>query len=836
MLPAMISAGPFVGLQSLALFLPSCSGAAGGFAVAGMRDGASALTAAAYLSIAIALVVFWRRRARVSSHAIIAIVALVMLAGGLVHVLAVWKTGPAQAWVAEWLPAFTAATALAAAGLIGWLLPKLASRRSPAELEQLNEELERRVARRTGQLTAAHAALAASEDTFRAFMDNSPLDSWIIDAEGVYRYVSRPYDEHLKFPGGLQGRKLEDVFPAAMAAQYLAQNRRVLDSGVAVEVEQTAPDGDYQVHLFPLRGTDHRTLVGGLAINVTGRRRAHAALQQQSELLAAVTAALRIYLENGDWKAAHGLLLRCALKQTGSECGLIGVTVDGARLRILAHEGIEWEGHLDPAYHERIRKDRADHGYLEFSCVDHLFGRVATTGEVLIDNAPPRSAGGAQLKSVLGLPVRYEKQVVGLIAVADRPGGYDETFRARLETLINQTGVLCDSYRRNQREAALGEQVRVSQKMEAVGLLAGGVAHDFNNLLQVIQGYTAMAQDAATSPADRRASLAQVREATERAAQLTHQLLAFGRQQTLQKTDIDLNKAIADLLRMLHRVLGEQIKVDFIPGHDLGNVCADRGQIDQVLLNLCLNARDALAGADSGRITIETENVLVNGTFRESHPWAKPGRYVLTTVTDNGAGMDRETVSRIFEPFFTTKGKDKGTGLGLAVVYGVIKQHDGMAHVYSEPGKGTTFKIYLPIVERSASSVGPKHTPAHPRGTETVLLAEDESMVRELALRILKRSGYRVLVATNGVEACALAAEHADKLALLILDVVMPDLGGPAAYKKISAQRAGLPVIFCSGYAGSALDHDLLNARDVHVLAKPYGADELLAAIRRALD
>jgi CheY-like chemotaxis protein len=209
---------------------------------------------------------------------------------------------------------------------------------------------------------------------------------------------------------------------------------------------------------------------------------------------------------------------------------------------------------------------------------------------------------------------------------------------------------------------------------------------------------------------------------------------------------------------------------------------------------------------------------------------------VLTTVTDNGAGMDRETVSRIFEPFFTTKGKDKGTGLGLAVVYGVIKQHDGMAHVYSEPGKGTTFKIYLPIVERSASSVGPKHTPAHPRGTETVLLAEDESMVRELALRILKRSGYRVLVATNGVEACALAAEHADKLALLILDVVMPDLGGPAAYKKISAQRAGLPVIFCSGYAGSALDHDLLNARDVHVLAKPYGADELLAAIRRALD
>ncbi len=787
------------------------------------------LTVAAYFSIPWMLLVLWRRRrADLPFHWMFVSFAMFILACGATHALEVWNIWHADYWISGGAKAVTAIASVTTAVALVRLLPTLSRLPSPADIEAVNREL-----------SAANARLQASQEMFRAFMDNSPLRCWMTDADGVYRYSNRTNERFFQVEGGLVGKRLEAVFSEEMAARFREEDRTVLAAnGRAVEMDVQIGQSHFRVCKFPLHADDGTWRVGGIALDVTEQRRTLADLQEKSELLGSVTETLRVYLDQGDWKTAHGLLLKCALRVTESEFGLVAVVVGGSRLRVLAHEGMRWQGEEERAWLGEVVRDDAEHGYFEVTNLDSVLGRVVTSGEVATEQELKTRGAVAEsrrtMKAFLGVPVRCGREVVGVIAVANRRGGYDASTQGQLEMLVQQAGVLCDSYRRDLRESALAEQVRVSQKMEAIGLLAGGVAHDFNNLLQVIQGYTSIALDAATPPTERQASLEQVKGAGQRAAQLTQQLLAFSRQQRLQKADLDLNQAIKDLLRMLARLIGEHIAVDFIPGHDLGNVFADRAQVDQVLLNLCLNARDAMP--NGGRITIETENVLVNGRFQESHPWAKPGRYVLVSVTDNGIGMDKETQARIFEPFFSTKAKDRGTGLGLAVVYGVVKQHDGMVHVYSECGKGTTFKVYLPIVGRMAAEVGPKHVPAVRRGTETILLAEDDPLVRDLASRILKRAGYHVLVANDGAEACSVFAEQAADVSLMVLDVVMPHLGGPDAYQRMSQQRPGIPVVFCSGYAGSALEGYRFDAPGMRLLPKPYGADEILLAVREALD
>jgi two-component system, cell cycle sensor histidine kinase and response regulator CckA len=382
------------------------------------------------------------------------------------------------------------------------------------------------------------------------------------------------------------------------------------------------------------------------------------------------------------------------------------------------------------------------------------------------------------------------------------------------------------------KEVALEEQVRLAQKMEAIGLLAGGVAHDFNNLLQVIIGYTMLARGAA--PHELEHHLEQVQKAAERATTLTRQLLAFGRRQAMQKTDSDLNQLVADHLTMLRRLIGENIEVHLRAGNQLGNVFADKGQLEQVLLNLCVNARDAMP--HGGRLTIETQNTLIDQSFCENHPWARPGNFALLTVADTGVGMDRETLSRIFEPFFTTKPKGRGTGLGLSVVYGIIRQHEGLVHVYSELGLGTTFKIYLPTTERITKSAEKMPLTVPPGGTETILLAEDEPMVRDLAIRTLQRAGYRVVAASNGEETCELFKLHAKEIDLLLLDVVMPKLGGREAFDRIRETHPDVRVLFCSGYSGNSLEAGYFQVEGLQLLQKPYGANDLLLKVRELLD
>jgi CheY-like chemotaxis protein len=370
--------------------------------------------------------------------------------------------------------------------------------------------------------------------------------------------------------------------------------------------------------------------------------------------------------------------------------------------------------------------------------------------------------------------------------------------------------------------------------MEAVGRLAGGVAHDFNNLLTIITGYSELLLTrAGVSEADRD-SVDAIREASERAASLTRQLLGFSRQAVLQPEVLDLNAVVTDTGKMLHRLIGEDIHFTTVLGPALSRVKVDPGQLVQVLMNLAVNARDAMP--TGGTLTIETTNVLLDEDLAGTHLNCSPGPCVLLAMTDTGCGMTRETQARIFEPFFTTKDVGRGTGLGLSVVFGIVQQSGGSIHVYSEPGQGTTFKIYLPAVDALVTRNDAGSSQVELQGTETVLLVEDDEAVRGLAKRILELRGYTVLIATDGNDGLQVAQAHAGKIDLVLSDVVMPKLSGPELTETLRARIPGVKVLFMSGYADDAVVRHGLLESSVSFIQKPFTPLALARKVRLVLD
>jgi two-component system cell cycle sensor histidine kinase/response regulator CckA len=459
---------------------------------------------------------------------------------------------------------------------------------------------------------------------------------------------------------------------------------------------------------------------------------------------------------------------------------------------------------------------------------------------VISDHSMPHCSGSEALKIVRAkdaeIPFIFVSGTIGEDVAADamRVGAQDYVMKTNLKRLV-------PAVQREMREAEdrrerkrLEQHVQQLQRFEAIGRLAGGVAHDFNNIIGAILGWAGMGSEEAGPNTRLRERFERIREQSQRAAKLTSQLLAFGRRQILQPRKVNLNVLVEEEMKLLRRVIGEDIEVQVFTAQDLRVTLADPTQVEQVIMNLCLNARDAMVGG--GQLIIETQNVEIGEEYCSHHAYGKPGSYVLLSVSDTGSGMDAATIERIFEPFFTTKELGRGTGLGLATVYGIVKQHGGFIYVYSEPGKGTSFRVYL----RADSGDHEPHETARDeqplRGTETILLAEDHDGLRVSTQEMLQALGYRTIVASDGMKALELFKTNSDQIDLIVMDVVMPSLSGPEAYLKMSAVRPGIKVIFTTGYTHEAAALISLVEKGAAILQKPYSLTSLSQMVRGALE
>ena len=415
----------------------------------------------------------------------------------------------------------------------------------------------------------------------------------------------------------------------------------------------------------------------------------------------------------------------------------------------------------------------------------------------------------------------------------------DRVIRDKGGRIIGIRSTVEDITERRRSEEALRkseEQLRQWQKVEAIGRLAGGIAHDFNNLLMTIKGCSEILLQECDAQDPRREEAEEIQKAAERATSLTRQLLAFGRRQILQPQVLDLNKVVTNMNKMLQRVIGEDIQLLTVLEPKLRPVKVDPGQIEQVIMNLAVNARDAMPRG--GRLTIETANVFLDEDYAQQHVSVKPGSYVMLAVSDNGCGMDQETQSHLFEPFFTTKEKGKGTGLGLSTVYGIVKQSGGNIWAYSELGRGTTFKIYLPMVTQAVKEkyARPERRRISARGAETILLVEDEKAVRMMIRKTLQSKGYTVLEAQHGQEALSICEDYSGPIHLMVTDVVMPLMSGKELAEQLAPQRPEMKVLYMSGYPdNSIVQHGVLEP-GTEFLQKPFTLNTLEAKVREILD
>lgn len=549
------------------------------------------------------------------------------------------------------------------------------------------------------------------------------------------------------------------------------------------------------------------------------------------------------------------------------------VVKDGCVVRLLDSEGwlqpeavyMPIEGRIaDPEELATVRAHMARPQHLR----DHEAGRrVIQSGDPLLvpqldmaevrrTAAPPIANAFEKIgiHSLLFVPLRVRGESIGLLALvrfeptsppfadADRNLAQALADHAALaisnaRLLRSALDELAERQRAEEQLRKAEEQLRQAQKMEAIGRLAGSVAHDFNNLLSVILSYSSLVLAELKAVDPLRADLESIKKAGEKAADLTNQLLAFSRQQVLAPRVLDLNEVVLGSERMLRRLLGEDIELIIHYGRNISQVMADPGQIDQVVMNLAINARDAMP--DGGKLTIETRDVVLDESYTTEHFEAGVGAHVMLAVSDTGVGMDKQTQTRIFEPFFTTKELGKGTGLGLSTVFGIVKQSGGNIWVYSEPGGGTTFKVYLPVVEGvqpEATEPAGAQEPVTLTGSETILLVEDQDEVRRVAHAILRKFGYHVIEARNAGEALLSCERHPRTIHLLLTDVVMPQMSGRELAARLMQIRPEMRVLYMSGYTDNAIVHHGILDSGISYLQKPIVPEMLARRVREVLD
>jgi two-component system cell cycle sensor histidine kinase/response regulator CckA len=596
---------------------------------------------------------------------------------------------------------------------------------------------------------SAEEAAAASERRFETFMNNTPVMAFIKDEQGRYEYANEPCLRFLnKQHQELYGHTDHDIMPASVADALRAHDQAVVGEGTGLQTIETipGPDGEtrsFMVIKFPITDPSERNFVGGFALDITDRRRAEEAERRIARRFRDLfeSSPDAIFVQDLEGNILDANPVACALCAR-ARAYLVGCNMSG----------------LIPA------EDLAD---LMISAP------VLNRGEVIHAETVIRTADG------VATPVAISSSRI--------------EFTGRPALLIHA--------RDTSEQKKLQEQFHQSQKMEAIGRLAGGIAHDFNNLLTAIIGYNELVMGGLHERDPLRRNSEEVRKAAERAARLTRQLLAVSRKQTLQPRIIDLNVCVTEIEKMLRRLLGDDVELSVIPGTRTACVRADPSQLEQVLMNLAVNARDAMPGG--GQLFIRTSSASITAAL-EAGPDVPPGNHIILRVTDTGTGMSAETRERIFEPFFTTKEPGKGTGLGLATCYGIVKQSGGRILCDSAPDRGTTFSIYLPQVMGDADIVHVQ--PATPllRGTGTILLVEDAAGVRSLASRVLRSLGYEVLEAENGFDALSIISRHGiQAIDLIFTDVTMPKMGGSELIERVRALDPRARVVFTSGAPGA---------------------------------
>ncbi|HEV2022703.1 MAG TPA: PAS domain S-box protein, partial [Terriglobales bacterium] len=537
---------------------------------------------------------------------------------------------------------------------------------------------------------------------------------------------------------------------------------------------------------------------------------------------------------HSDWVELRGQVLA---GPSGEPERVLGIAMDINKRR-LTEEALGRSEH-----NFRSLVEHAPYGICRANLYGELLDVNPALAEMLGYASPDDLLGAHSFAAIYADPEQYvealerfqtRQRFTGIEAAWKRQDGAQITVRLSGRPVRNGDEGLEIFAENLSEQRALEHQFRQSQKMEAIGRLAGGIAHDFNNLLMVISGYTELVQDELGPAHPLQRNLEGVRKAAQRATSLTQQLLAFSRKQVLAPKVLELNAVVSDLGRMLPRLVGEDVALVIVPCPERIRAKADPSQLEQVIMNLAVNARDAMPAG--GRLTIETAVVEFDHEYARLHPPAAPGRYAMLAVTDTGAGMDAETQSHIFEPFFTTKEKGKGTGLGLSTVYGIVKQSGGYVWVYSELGRGTTFKVYLPLADAAQATHQPEAVlAADPQGMETVLLVEDEQGVRRVAREFLEIRGYSLLEAANGEEALQIAHSHPGPVHLLLTDVVMPGMNGHELWQRLS-WRPEMKVLYMSGYPENAIVQNGTLEEGVMYLQKPFTLNALTHKVREVLN
>jgi len=640
----------------------------------------------------------------------------------------------------------------------------------------------------------ADEALRKSEAMFQELFDNAPVGYHECDVEGRITSVNRTELEIL-------GYRLEEMIGQPVW-NFIAEGEQSRQAVLAKLAGESPPGRQFERTYIRKDGTTFPVLIEDRLLrdaegrimgvrstiqDITERKRAEEALRGSEEKY-------RNILEN--------------VEEGYFEVDIAGnfTFFNDSLSRLLGYSRDEMMGMNNRQYTD---KENAQRLY-------QAFNRVYRTGE-------PTKGFDWEIIRKDGTK-RYIEASVSLIK---NSSGQPIGFRGIVRDITERK-------RAEQEMSALEEQLRQSQKIEAIGQLAGGIAHDFNNILTVIKGYSQLSLLGLKEGDPLRGSLDEIRRASDRASDLTRQILAFSRRLIMEMRVLDLNTVLSNLEKMLRRIIGEDIELMMHLAKDLGRVKTDPGQIEQVIMNLTVNARDAMK--EGGKLTIETANVELDETYARKHVAVTPGRYVMLAVSDTGIGMTLEVRGHVFEPFFTTKEKGKGTGLGLSTVYGIVKQSEGYIWVYSELGRGSTFKIYLPRIDEPMDELKEKVMEEFPRGNETILVVEDDEEVRRLSVRILKERGYKVLEAAQGLDAFVTCDEHEGPIHLLLTDVVMPKMNGRELAEHIAEIRPGIKVLYMSGYTDNTIARHGILEKDMNYIQKPFSVEKLARKVREVLD